>query len=218
MKYIFNRLIFNSIQDICQYITDNGNSEQGRFELAMFDTNTFDYNPTEKEWNKAFIKHFNIQVVKEIKMINTVQLTKEEELKCDLLFDVLTSEVEYCFNLSYRNDLTFKERIESFQEYFKYVSQAPIEQILGDYDDDYFSDEIQIKKQELQSNHLKIRFLNHGVQLVGYGFISYSNAYLYDNFVYIFQQYGFRNFIDELCTNITIKDNDFANEIKNLIN
>lgn len=137
MKYLFKGLIFKSIQDICTYITDNGNSTDGRFELAMFDAITFEEETTTEEWNKAFIKHFGVQVVEE-------------------------------FNP---------------------------------------------KKETLQ-----IKFDNpNGVFIGTIGFINYDNGQLYDEFVYIFQKYGYRDFLEHFGTNITIKHNEFADEIKNLI-
>ncbi|TFB21794.1 hypothetical protein E3U55_08190 [Filobacillus milosensis] len=93
MKYLFNNCIFYSIQEICSYITDNGHSDDGRFQLAMFDALSFEEQPTQEEWNNAFIDHFQVEVVTDMSI--HVEIIKFKNQIAHVLVDgVFTEEYE----------------------------------------------------------------------------------------------------------------------------
>jgi len=64
-----------------------------------------------------------------------VELSIEERVKSKMLYDILTREAEYSFDMIYRTDLTLEERQQGFLDYVKYCVDASVEQLLKEYGD-----------------------------------------------------------------------------------
>lgn len=66
-------------------------------------------------------------------MNELVELSLEEEIKSYLLYVALSDEAEYCFDLHYRNDLTFDERVKSFKRVVDQFTNESVDEIFRSY-------------------------------------------------------------------------------------
>lgn len=123
-------------------------------------------------------------------------LTSEEALKCDLLYDVLQGEVGHCFNLAYRDDLTFEERVNGFRNFFEEYVKAPVHKFFEDYGDDFFSEPLQEQFDRYKAKHLHrykltIAFIGYEVMVEVLGYEDTPKHKLFNKAINQLKQRGF---------------------------